>query len=238
MHRRTLLAGVSTALTGAFAGCGGGGDGGSEDGEANGGTDSQTATPTPAETETPTPAETETPTPAETETPTETPTPASDGGDGGTSFTHEVGEVFTVGEGGNAATYEIIEFTRADQVGSEIDFAEADGTFLIITLEVTNPREEPLEFPRLNFRLQTDDGAWQRFDRGASQKVNSDERIDVEHIGATTIPAGDSALGTVVFDIDPDKTQRVWITPTGDAETPEHFVPVGDISEIEELGGY
>lgn len=237
MRRRMLLAGLSTALAGAIAGCGGGGDGGESDGGSGDGetpdSETETATPTPAETE----MATETPTPAETETPTETPTPASDD-DGGTSFTHEVGEEFTVGESGNRVTYRIIEFARADEIGSQVNFAEADGTYLIITLEVTNPRDEALEFPRLDFRLLTDDGAWQRFDRESSQKVNSDDRIDVEYIGDATLEPGASALGAVAFDIDPEKTQRIWITPTGDPETPEHFLPVGDISEIEELGGY
>ncbi len=236
MYRRTLLAGLSTATAGALAGCGGGGDGEDGDTEEDGETpdpETATATPTPAETETPT----EAPTPTETETPAETPTPAP-GDSGGTSFTHGLDEEFTVGESGNQVTYRVIEFSRADQIGSQVNFSEADGTFLIVTLEVTNPRNEALKFPRLEFRLQTDDGAWQRFDREPSQKVNSDDRVGVEHIGDATIEPGASALGAVVFDVDPDKTQRVWVTPTGDAETPEHFVPVGDLSEVEELGGY
>ncbi|PSQ59648.1 MAG: hypothetical protein BRD23_03775 [Halobacteriales archaeon SW_9_67_25] len=233
MHRRALLAGLSTALTASLAGCGGDGNGdGDGGGEESGTPESESGTPTPAETETPT----ETATPADAETPTETPTPAS--ADGETSFTHDVGETFTVGEEGKQVTYRIIELTRADQIGSEVNFSEADGTYLIVTLEVTNPRSEAVEFPRLNFRLLTDDGAWQRFDREPSQKVNSDDRIDVEHIGDATIEPGTSALGTVVFDVDPEKSQRLWITPTGEAEMPEHFVPVGDLSEIEELGGY
>jgi len=234
MHRRRLLAGVGTALAGALAGCGGGGDGGGDDAETPEST--PTATPTPTDTATPT----ATPTPADTETPAETATatPASDGGDGAESFTHEVGEEFTVGEPGNQITYRIIEFTRADQIGGQANFNTADGTFLIITLELTNPQDGDIGFPRLNFRLQTDDGAWQRFDRVSSEKINPDDRIDVEYIGDSNILAGDSIVGAVAFDVDPAKTQRVWITPAGDAETPEHFVPVGDISEVEELGGY
>lgn len=236
MHRRALLAGLSTALAGALAGCGGGGgdgDGGSEDGgTSDSGAD--TATPMSDDAETPT----QTQTSDDMETPTETATPTPEDGDGGTSFTHEVGEEFTVGESGNQVTYRIIEFQRADRIGSQANYNTADGTYLIIILELTNPRNEVIEFPRDDFRLRTDDGAWQRFDQGPSQKVNSDGRIDVDHIGDATVPAGQSATGAVVFDIDPDKTQQIWITPTGDAETPEHFVPVPDLSEIEELGGY
>lgn len=231
MRRRALLSGLSTALAGALAGCGGGGDGGSE-GDETPEPETETATPTPAETEAPM----ETQTPADTETPAETATPTPE--DDGASFTHEVGEEFTVGEEGNRVTYRIIEFQRADRIGSQANFNTADGTYLIVTLEVTNPRSKAIEFPEGNFRVLTDDGAWQRFDRDPSQKVNSDERLSVEHIGDATIPAGQAALGTVLFDVDPDKNQRLWITPTGDAQTPEHFVPVPDLSEVEQLRSY
>lgn len=237
MRRRVLLSGLGTALAGATAGCGGGdgesSDGGSDD---SGTPDSEmdTATPTPVETEAP--IDTETPT--ETRTPTETSTPTPGGDNGESSFTHDVDEEFTVGESGNQVTYRIFEFTRADRIGSQINFSEADGTYLIVTLEVTNPRDEAFEFPRFDFRLQTDDGAWQRFDRQPSEKIESDGRIDVGHIGDDTFEPGASKIGAVAFDIDPEKTQRLWITPAGDAEVPEHFVPVGDLSEVEELGGY
>jgi len=238
MHRRALLAGLSTALAGALAGCGGGGgdgDGGSEDG---GTSDSGADTATPMSDDAETPMETQTQTSDDMETPTETATPTPEDSDGGTSFTHEVGEEFTVGESGNQVTYRIIEFQRADRIGSQANYNTADGTYLIVTLEVTNPRSKAIEFPEGDFRVLTDDGAWQRFDRDPSQKVNSDERLDVEHIGDATIPVGEAALGTVVFDVDPDKNQRLWITPTGDPQTPEHFVPVPDLSEIEELRSY
>ncbi len=229
MHRRRLLAGTGTVLVAALAGCGGDGDGGETTPESDEPTPTPTATPTAAPTEAPT----ETPTPAETETPTPTETPTAEQT---TSFTHELGEEFSIGEGGNRLTYRIMELARADEVGSEINPATADGTFLIVTLELTNPQNDEASFPRKNFRLQTEN-AWQRFDRQPSQKIGSDDRIDVQHIGDSTLPAGASQVGAVVFDVDPSVTYRIWVTPTGDAETPEHFVPIGDISAVEALGG-
>ncbi len=226
MYRRSVLVGASTVLTTALAGCGG--DGG------DGATPAETATPTEtemsAQTETATPTETEMS--AQTETATRTPTPEA-----ASENIHEIGEEFTVGEEGNEITYRILELARADQLGGQVNFSEADGTFLIVTLEFTNPQDEPVEFPQLDFRLQSAD-AWQRFDTGASQKINSDERLDVEYIGDSTFTAGRSTVGAVAFDVDPDLTYRLWITPAGDATTPEHFVPLGDLSSVEELGGY
>jgi hypothetical protein len=226
MHRRTLLAGWGTVLAGVLAGCGGDGDGGN--GEADGG-----STPADTETEAPTDTPMETATPAETETPTETATPES-----ADEFTHEIGEEFTVGEGDNPVTYRILELARSDQVGSQANYTTADGTFLIVTLEVANPQDEEIEFPRRDFRLQDENRSWQRFDRGPTEKVGSDGRLDVESIGDDTFTPGDSKIGAVVFDVDPDLTYRLWITPAGEADTPEHFVPIPDISSVEELGQY
>lgn len=231
MQRRRILLGVSAGMTTLLAGCGG-----------DGGGDEATPTRTPAQsttqapTQTPAQSTTQTPGQSSTQTPTRTPTqtPPPDGSSG---ITHEIGEEFTVGGDGNEITYRILELARADRIGDQVNFNEADGTFLIVTLELTNPRNETIEFPRLDFRLKTED-AWQRFDREPSQKVGSDDRLDVEHLGDASISAGASRIGSVVFDVDPDLSYRIWITPTGDATTPEHFVPVGDISSVEALGGY
>ncbi|PSQ28165.1 hypothetical protein BRD09_07765 [Halobacteriales archaeon SW_10_68_16] len=177
------------------------------------------AAETPADTETATPADTETPTPGTT-----------------SSFTHELDEEFTVGEGGNRLTYRILDLTRADEIGDQMNADTADGTFLIVTLELTNPQDDETSFPRKNFRVRTEN-AWQRFDRQPSEKIGSDDRIEVPYIGDSTLPAGASQTGAVAFDVDPGNTYRLWITPIGDAQTPEHFLPIGDISAIEALGG-
>jgi Telomeric repeat-binding factor 2. len=224
MHRRTLLAGLGTAVTGTLAGCGGNsGDGGS----GSEGTPTETAT---AEPETATPTETP---PPETATPTETPTP-----EGAAEITHEVGEEFTVGGSGNAVTYRILELARADEVGSVANTTTADGVFLVVTMELTNPRNEVIDFPNQDFRLQDETGSWQRFDREAIQKVQSDDRIDVQSIGDDTITGENSKVGVVIFDVEPGPSYRLWITPTGESNTPEHFVPVGDVLSVDELGGY
>ena len=226
MHRRTLLAGWGTVVAGLLAGCGGGSG---DDGDADGGsTPAGTATPT----DTPTQTETATPTETETATPADTPTPGTE------SFTHEIGEEFTVAEGDNAVGYRILELARSDRVGGQASYTTADGTFLVVTLEYTNPQDETIEFPRSEFRLQAESGSWQRFDQESTGKVGSDGRLDAENVGDSTLTPGDSKTGAVVFDVNPDASYRIWITPTGEADTPEHFVPIPDLSSVEELGRY
>jgi hypothetical protein len=224
VKRRTLLSGCGTVLAGFLAGCGGG-----SNGDGGGGT-----TPTPSGgSGTPTPTATPEPTPTPetaTETPAPTPTPQQS-----TGTTHELGEEFTVGEGGNAITYRIRELYRTDRIGSNVNNTTADGTFLIVILEFTNPTDRPVSFPRRVFRLQEED-SWQRFDRDGTQRINADERLNVNQIGDATLNAGKTATGAVAFDVDPDGSYRLWITPT-DAETPEHFVPVGEVSSVSELQG-
>lgn len=209
-------------LAGVLAGCGGGsdGDGGGE------------ATPTPESgtpTATPTQEETETETPMDTETATTTPTeePTSEN-------THDIGEEFTVGDGNNALTYRILELFRSDRLGSSANNTTADGTFLVVVLELTNPQSSSTSFPRGEFRIQTE-GSWRRFDREGTEKINADERLNVNQIGDATLNAGETRTGAVAFDVDPESSYRLWITPTGDADTPEHFVSIGDVMSVEEL---
>lgn len=225
MQRRKLLSGCGIVLAGVLAGCGGGSDG-------DGGDSTPTSTPE-SETPTETPMQEATETEAPTDTPAETATPTAEPTD---EFTHEMGEEFTVGEGDNAVTYRIVDLFRTDKIGSGASNTEANRTFLIVVLDLTNPRNSELPFPRGNFRVQTE-GSWRRFDREGTEKINADERLNVDQIGDSTLPSGETATGAVAFDVDPDSSYRIWITPTGDAETPEHFVSVGEISSVEELQG-
>ncbi len=224
MQRRKLLSGCGIVLAGVLAGCGGGGDGGGD----------STPTSTPeSETPTETPMQEATETEAPADTPAETATPTAEPTD---EFTHEMGEEFTVGDGDNAVTYEIIDLFRTDKIGSSASNTEASRTFLIVVLDLTNPQNNELPFPRREFRVQTE-GSWRRFDRDGTEKINADERLNVDQIGDATLNSGETRTGAVAFDVDPDASYRIWVTPTGDAETPEHFVPVGEVSSVQELQG-
>ncbi|PSQ56730.1 MAG: hypothetical protein BRD23_09220 [Halobacteriales archaeon SW_9_67_25] len=232
MHRRRLLRGCGLLLSGMLAGCRG--DSGSEDGTPtatptptakevsleDGGTDTDTPSPTPTPTETPPP------TPTPTETPPPTPTAAG--------ITHEIGERFTVGEGEDAVTYRLIEFARADRLGSEFNNSTADGTFLVVTVEVTNPQEDIITLPRNEFRTRSP-STWHKFDRDASEDIESDDRIDEPPLVNTSIRSGASERGAVAFDVNPGDSYRMWVFPTGPANTPEHFLEIGPISAVREL---
>lgn len=232
MHRRRLLLGCGALLSGTLTGC----LGGSESDEE---TPTATATPTAKEvsledgganTETPTatPTPTQTPTATPTQTPTTTPTPTA------TGITHEVGEQFTVGEGENAVTYRILEFWRADELGNSFDNSTADGTFLIVVAEVTNPQDDIITIPRNEFRAQSSN-TWHKYNRDASIDINGDDRIDEPSLADTSIRSGTAERGAVAFDVNPGDSYRMWMFPTGPANTPEHFVDIGPISGIQRL---
>jgi len=224
MERRYVLTACGTVLTGILAGCGGGGGGGGGGGDG-GGEATETATATATATTTAT--ETATATATETAEPTATETPGPDGP------THDVGESFTVGSGDEAIGYRIVELFRADRVGSQANNDVADGTFLIIILELSNPRENEISFPNNNFQVWNEEQI-RYLDDEATPKIGDDDRLDVTPIGTTTVLAGDSKTGAVVFDVDPDESYWLRINPTGDSgET--HYVPVGPVSDVEEL---
>ncbi|MFB6256500.1 MAG: DUF4352 domain-containing protein [Haloplanus sp.] len=209
MERRPVLTACGTVLTGMLAGCSGGGGA------------TETAEPTATETAEPTATETAEPTATETAGP-----------DGPT---HDIGESFTVGSGDEAIGYRIVELFRADRIGGSATTSTADGTYLIVILELSNPRSEPISFPNNNFLIWNEEQI-RYLDSDVTPKIGDDERIDVEPIGTSTVLAGSSKTGAVVFDVDPDRSYWVRVNPTGDSgET--HYVSIGPVSEVKQLQG-
>ncbi|AXG06264.1 DUF4352 domain-containing protein [Haloplanus rubicundus] len=207
-----------------LAGCSGGGGGDATP------TGTEAADPTTTETEAPTATETETPEPTATETEAPTATEAASSLDGPT---HDVGESFTVGSDNEAIGYRIVDFFRADRVGSSANNSTANGTYLIVVLDLTNPRDSALSFPNNNFLVWNEEQILY-LDDGATPQIGNDDRIDIEPIGTATVLSGNTKTGAVVFDVDPDRNYWIRVTPTGDSgET--HYVPVGLASEIQEL---
>jgi hypothetical protein len=218
MERRRVLTVCGTIVSGLLAGCGGGGG----DGTTATGT---TATEMSTATETTMPTETATETPAATATATATPSPP----------THDVGEAFTVGTGGNEIGYRIIDLFRANEIGDSANRSTADGTFLIIVVELSNPQNDSISFPRNEFIVGNEEQI-RYVDPLATPNINNDDRIDTEPLATTTVLSGESETGAVLFDVDPDRSYRLRLLPTGDSgET--HYVNIGPISEIQELEG-
>ncbi len=212
------MTGCGALVTGLLAGCSGGG------GES-------TSTPTATGTAEPTATATETATPTETATgtaePTATATPAADGP------THGLDESFTVGSGENAIGYRIIDLYRADRIGGSANNSTADGTYLIVVLEMTNPQDDATTFPRNSFILGNEEQI-RYVDENATPLVSDDDRINVQPLLNSTVLAGNSKTGAVVFDLDPDRSYRIWIRPSaGEGET--HYVDVGTVSDVPAL---
>jgi hypothetical protein len=214
MKRRELLAASGTVLTGLVAGCSGG---------SSGGTSTETETATATETPTATPTATETP----TSTPTQTAVPTP------TAPTHALDEEFTVGEQEHAITYRVQGFYRADRIGNSASFADADGTYLIVVLTLSNPRDQPISYPTNHVRANSEN-PFQYFDERATEKIASDERINVPPIATSTILPGKSKTGAVAFDVASTGTYRLEISPTN-AKEPMHRIDVGPISDVEKL---
>ncbi|MFB6102599.1 MAG: DUF4352 domain-containing protein [Haloplanus sp.] len=223
MERRQVLTACGTIVTGLLAGCSGGG------GDA---TATATGTPEPTATATPEPTATATATPEPTATDTATPEPTAtqpqfDGP------THGLDESFTVGTGNNAIGYRIIGFYRADQVGGSANNATADGTYLIVLLELSNPQDDITSFPQNQF-LIANDQQLRYLDEDASPKISDDPRIDTKSLATSTVLSGNSKTGAVLFDVNPDRSYHIRIRPTGDSgET--HYVPIGPISDVQQL---
>ncbi|MFB6194866.1 MAG: hypothetical protein ABEI80_01745 [Haloplanus sp.] len=222
MKRRRILGACSAAITGLLAGCSGGG-----------GSSTPTATETATPTATATATETATPTATATETPTATATPTPTATPGPDGPTHELGESFTVGTGGNRIGYRIIDLYRADRIGSSANYATADGTFVLVLLEISNPQDDITSFPRNEF-LAANEEQIRYIHENATPKISDDPRIDAKPLGNATILSGSSKTGGVAFDLDMDRSYRLRIRPTGDGgET--HYVPIGPVSDLPAL---
>jgi hypothetical protein len=226
MERRRVMIACGTVLSGMLAGCGGGG------GDA---TPTGTAEPTATATETATATATETATATATETAEPTATATATATPGPDGPTHDLGESFTVGAGDEAIGYRIVDLFRADRIGSSANPTTADGTYLIVLLELSNPQDSSTSLPNNDFLVWNEDQILY-LDDEATPKIGDDPRIDVQPIATATILSGSSKTGAVVFDVDPDRSYWIRINPTGDSgET--HYVRVGPVSEVEELQG-
>jgi hypothetical protein len=219
MERRRVLTACGALATGLLAGCSGGGGNG----------ESATGTPTATATTEPTaePTATATATTEPTAEPTATATPEAAGP------THGLDESFTVGSGENAIGYRIIDLYRADRLGSSANNSTADGTYVVVFLELSNPQSDATTFPRNQFIVANEEQI-RYIDENATPLVADDDRLNVQPLANATILAGSSKTGAVVFDLDPDRSYEIRLQPTGSSgET--HYVNIGTVSDLPTL---
>lgn len=138
------------------------------------------------------------------------------------SYTHQVGESFTVGSGDNQVEYTVTDVTTADSVG-ELVSAEADGQFVLVELDITNQAQESFTIDSNLFTL--------RDNRGRTYDTDSDAEVYLEEsIIYEQVDPGVEKSGRLVFDVPTDQSdRRLIIEPAGifsDAE--EHEVVLSE----------
>ncbi|GAB6860913.1 hypothetical protein JCM17092_10020 [Haloplanus litoreus] len=147
--------------------------------------------------------------------------------------THGLDESFTVGSGENAIGYRIIDLYRADRLGSSANNSTADGTYVVVILELSNPQSDATTFPRNEFIVANEEQI-RYIDENATPLVADDDRLNVQPLANATVLANSSKTGAVVFDLDPDQSYRIRLLPIGDSgET--HYVNIGTVSELPAL---
>ena len=101
-------------------------------------------------------------------------------------------------------TFRLVEaLPLTTTLGSEPLAARAGGAFLVLYLEVTNDRDEPVELRETDFVLQ--DGAGNEY--GASPEGAFARRAAMPEerpLGGLTLPPGAAATGYLVFDVGPE----------------------------------
>lgn len=175
------------------------------------------ATPAPtAEATAAPPAEsTPEPTPAPTAQPTATP-------ESGTS--HAIGESFQVGSGAQAIQYTVASASTTDHVGQGSFGEDADGTFVVVELQMTNVGDESLDLSTTPFRLVDSQG--REFEVDTDALIYLDDAIVFEQLNP-----GLEKRGLIVFDVPAGSEYRLRIDPAGLFSGAEsHTVTLGSVS--------
>lgn len=160
-----------------------------------------------------------------------------DGSDDGASndeqqtVTHEIGESFTVGDGGQSIQYTVNDYsTIEDYIGSGPDLGSTpDGIFLVINLDMENTGDESLDITTNFLKVVDQEDRTFDADTEAGIYAGQDPRISADPISFDQLQPGLSVTRSVVFDVS-SGTYRFAAQPAGifsSADT--HYVPLGEI---------
>jgi hypothetical protein len=158
----------------------------------------------------------------------------SDSGTGDSSssdpITHEIGEPFTVGTGDNAVRYTVKEATTADQIGGEMLGVEADGSFVIVTLEVENTGTEPFIATTEHLELFDAEGRTFSTATEAGIYIEQDSRYNAGSISFEELQPGLSVTRNVVYDVPTGQSYGLRVKGTSMFSTAEpHHVLLGQV---------
>lgn len=163
-------------------------------------------------------AATPTPAAAPAATPTATSTPASTA----QATTHDIGDTFTVGSGGQAIQYRVTDMKKRQTLGSGVLAEEADGVFVVVAIEMTNQADESVSISSNLFTLVDD--------QDREYDTDSDATVAVENnVVFEQLDPGVEKSGVLIFDVPTDQTGRkLQIDPAGMFSTADsHNVTLG-----------
>jgi len=123
--------------------------------------------------------------------------------------THDIGDTFTVGSGGQAIEYTVTRSNTRQVVGSGVTSEEADGQFVIVELEMTNVADESTSISSNIFALV--DGQDREYETDSDAIIAVDNNIVFEQLDP-----GVTKSGVLVFDVPEDQSSReLRIDPAG-----------------------
>jgi hypothetical protein len=158
-------------------------------------------------------------------------TSGSETGDSSTDLiTHEMGEAFTVGSGDNAVRYTVEEATTADRIGPTNFGVEADGSFVIVTLEVENTGSEPFIATTEHLKLFDVEGRTFSTATEAEIYIEQDSRFDAGSMSFEELQPGLSITRNLVYDVPPNQGYGLRVEGASMFSTAEpHHVPLGQV---------
>jgi hypothetical protein len=146
------------------------------------------------------------------------------------SFSHDIGESFTVGDGSQSVQYQATDAFSQEAVGSSGIGSEADGVFLVVILEMENVGDESFDITDRHLRAVDSEDREFEADFEASAYADNDPRIEAEGITYEQLNPGLSVTRAAVFDVNPGREYRLKIEPVGvfsSADT--HYVTIGNV---------
>ena len=165
-------------------------------------------------------------------------TDSGNGGNGGNGSnedssstpTHEVGEPFTVGDGGQTVEYTVNSVNAYSELGGQFTSEQASGVYAVVEIEMTNQTDETVDISSNHLKLVNSEN--QQFDAavGAGVYADSDSRVQSESIAFEQLNPGLSTSGAVIFDVNPGSTYDLLVKPLGlFSSASSHRVALGEI---------
>jgi hypothetical protein len=147
---------------------------------------------------------------------------------------HDVGETFTVQAGDQPARYRVVEWMTTESISTRDENLAADGTFLVVRLEVENVGSEPATrgFQHFVVRDGNDDGHGVNLD--ITVEATRTTALDLEPIPRGRWQPDERHRGILIFDVPASATDDLTLlvnalepTQTDD----RHYVRLTDSTE-------